>query len=67
MYYKPNTYNDYASILNKCEKYEMKDIITDEIHYDFVDLCRRDEDKCGWVICHYIRKLTCKNDNTFYG
>lgn len=47
MYYKPNTYNDYASILNKCEKYEMKDIITDEIHYDFVDLCRRDEDKCG--------------------
>jgi hypothetical protein len=47
MYYKPNTYNDFASTLNKCEKFGMKDIITDEIHYDFADLCRRDEDKCG--------------------
>jgi bifunctional pyridoxal-dependent enzyme with beta-cystathionase and maltose regulon repressor activities len=47
MYYKPNTYNEFASTLNKCEKFGMKDIITDEIHYDFVDSCRRDEEKCG--------------------
>ena len=48
-YYKPNTYNDFASTLNKCEKFGMKDIITDDIHYDYADLCRRDEDKCGRV------------------
>jgi hypothetical protein len=25
----------------------MKDIITHDIYYDYADLCRRDEDKCG--------------------
>jgi len=47
IYYKPSTYNDFDSTLNRCEKFGTKDIITDEIHYDFADFCRKDEDKCG--------------------
>ena len=47
MYYKPSAYNDFTSTLNKCEKFGTKDIVTDEIHYDFADYCRKQEDKCG--------------------
>lgn len=47
MYYKPNIYNDFSSSLNRCEKFGTKDIVTDEIHYDFADFCRKDEERCG--------------------
>ena len=47
VYYKPNFYNDYSSDLNKCKAFGVKNILTDEIKYDFADLCRRDEKKCG--------------------
>ena len=47
MYYKPSTYNDFSSSLNRCEKFGTKDIISDEIDYDFASYCRKDEDKCG--------------------
>lgn len=47
VYYKPNTYGGFTSSLNRCEKFGTKDIVTDEIHYDFADLCRKDETKCG--------------------
>ena len=47
MYYKPSTYNDFSSSLNRCEKFGTKDIVSDEIDYDFANSCRRDEGKCG--------------------
>jgi hypothetical protein len=47
MYYKPSTHNDFSSSLNRCEKFGTKDIISDEIDYDFASYCRNDEDKCG--------------------
>lgn len=48
VYYQPKYYNsDFTSPLNRCSKYGYKDIITDEITYDFADLCRKDENKCG--------------------
>jgi len=37
----------FVSTLNKCAKFGEKNIITDEICYDFVDTCRKDELKCG--------------------
>jgi hypothetical protein len=48
IYYKPNIVNnDFTSIFNKCEKFGEKNIITGKIEYNFVDLCRNDETKCG--------------------
>jgi len=47
IHYKPTAYNDFSSRLNRCEKFGSKDIITDEITYDFVDFCRDDETRCG--------------------
>jgi len=48
IYYKPNRYNnDFTSILNKCENFGEKNIITDEITYNYADSCRSDENKCG--------------------
>jgi hypothetical protein len=48
IYYKPNRYNnDFTSLLNKCENFGEKNIITDEITYNYADSCRSDENKCG--------------------
>ena len=47
IHYKPAFFNDFSSRLNRCEKFGSKDIITDEITYDFVDSCRDDESRCG--------------------
>ena len=48
IYYQPCvTSDDFTSSLNKCKKFGSKDIITDEIKYDFADFCRKDENKCG--------------------
>ena len=48
IYYKPNIQsNDFTSILSKCEKFGNKDIVTDEITYDFASSCRNDESLCG--------------------
>jgi len=33
--------------MNRCQKFGEKNIITDEIQYDFVSTCRKDEEKCG--------------------
>jgi hypothetical protein len=33
--------------LSKCKKFGEKDIITDEITYDYADSCRKYENKCG--------------------
>jgi len=47
IFYKPYYLGDYSSELSKCEKFGNKNILTDEIKYDYADLCRRDENKCG--------------------
>jgi hypothetical protein len=47
IYYKPATYNEFTSTLNRCEKFGEKNIVTDEIKYDFADTCRDNESKCG--------------------
>ena len=48
IHYKPNSYySDFTSILSKCEKFGEKNIITDEIKYNFADSCRDNESKCG--------------------
>lgn len=46
-YYKPRYNSDYSSRLSKCSNFGTKDIHTDEISYDYADLCRNDQDKCG--------------------
>jgi hypothetical protein len=46
IYYEPKYDNDLSN-LNKCNKFGVKNIISDEINYDFADSCRNDENKCG--------------------
>ena len=48
IYYKPDNYNiDFTSSFTRCEKFGEKNIITDKIKYDFTELCRENESKCG--------------------
>jgi hypothetical protein len=48
IYYKPDIlHNDFTSTYNKCEKFGEKDIITDEITYNYADSCRSNENMCG--------------------
>jgi len=47
IHFKPAYYNEFGSSLNTCTKFGEKDIITNEIKYDFVDFTRKDKDKCG--------------------
>jgi len=48
IYYKPANYNnDFTSSLNRCKQFGEKDIVTNEIKYDFADMCRQNEEKCG--------------------
>jgi len=48
IHYQPDPfYNDFTSLLNKCNKFGDKNIVTDKITYDFADQCRNDESKCG--------------------
>jgi hypothetical protein len=35
------------SSLSKCEKFGEKNIISNEIKYDYADQCRKDDTKCG--------------------
>jgi hypothetical protein len=48
IYFQPSIYDtNFASSLNKCNKFGRKDIITDEITHDYADSCRSDDSKCG--------------------
>ena len=48
IHYKPSYFsNEFSASFNKCDKFGEKNIITNEITYDYADTCRRDEDKCG--------------------
>jgi len=48
IYYNPDPHNfDFTSKYNRCQKFGEKDIVTDKIKYEFAELCRPDESKCG--------------------
>jgi hypothetical protein len=48
IHFNPTVFsNDFTSSLGKCNNFGNKDIITDKITYDYADLCRSDESKCG--------------------
>jgi len=48
IYYKPSLSSlDFDSTLSKCEKFGKKNIISEEITYDYVESCRDDKEKCG--------------------
>ena len=38
---------DFTSTYNKCAKFGTRDVVTDTITYDYADLCRNNESKCG--------------------
>ena len=46
IYYKQEL-NDFHSELGRCTYFGEKNIQTDVIKYDFADLCRSSENKCG--------------------
>lgn len=47
VFYKPLENRDFSSIYSQCEKFGDKNILTNEIKYDLVKICRIDETKCG--------------------
>jgi hypothetical protein len=48
IHYRPRLFsNDFTSTLNKCDQFGEKNIISDEITYDYADMCRSEESKCG--------------------
>lgn len=47
IHYKPYFSDGYSSNLAKCEAFGRKNILTNEINYEYADLCRDNETKCG--------------------
>ena len=48
IHYKPSySSTDFSASYNHCNKFGSKNIITNKISYDFADMCRNDENKCG--------------------
>ena len=47
IYFKSSLFSSISDGLGKCEKFGTKNIISNEITYEYADLCRKDEDKCG--------------------
>jgi hypothetical protein len=47
IHYKASLFHDYSNSFNKCQYFGKKDLITNEINYDYADSCRNDENKCG--------------------
>jgi hypothetical protein len=47
IYFDPQSHSDFTSTLSKCNKFGHKNIISDEITYDYASSCRNDENKCG--------------------
>lgn len=57
IYFEPTKFsNDFTSSLGKCNKFGEKDIITDKISYDYADLCRKDELKCGFNGTYFVQE-----------
>lgn len=46
-FYKPNWYEDFYSVSNKCSYFYIKDNYSGEIKYEYTSVCRADENKCG--------------------
>jgi len=56
-YFEPrNTDMQFASQFSKCTKFGKKDKITGEIDYNYADLNRNDENKCGIKGRYYERE-----------
>lgn len=47
IYYKPQLLHEFSSPYSKCEFFGSKDINTDYISYDYADMSRNNENKCG--------------------
>jgi hypothetical protein len=43
----PDSYGSVSSINTNCKMFGKKDIVTDEINFDYTDDCRNNESKCG--------------------
>ena len=67
IYYKPPNYDDFTSSLSRCKKIGIKDIITDEINYEFTSSSRNDETKCGEQGVYFVEEqnLTIKIMNHY--
>ena len=55
IHYKPLFSFDYSSTLSKCDYFGKKNIQTDIISYDYADICRDTEDKCGLEGKYFIQ------------
>lgn len=55
-YYKPYENGKFDSTLSKCEFFGTKNIHSDVIEYDYADLCRSDQDKCGLEGKHFVKE-----------
>jgi len=47
IHYIPDDYSNYSSNKGKCALFGEKDVVTNKIHHDYADTCRRDHTKCG--------------------
>ena len=57
VHYRPRLFDsDFTSTFNKCDKFGVKNIVTDKITYNFADACRADENLCGQEGKHFERQ-----------
>jgi hypothetical protein len=54
MYYRPNV---FSPSLSKCSQFGKKDLITGEITYEYADLSRMTDDKCGLEGRNYYESI----------
>jgi hypothetical protein len=46
-HYKADSYQKFDSLYNKCTQFGSKNIYNGQINYEYIDTCRKDEEKCG--------------------
>jgi len=57
IFYKPSGLNnDFLSTFNKCKQFGTKNVVTDEITYNYADMCRIDENLCGKSGKYYVKE-----------
>ena len=57
IHYRPRLFDgDFTSGFNKCEKFGVKNIVTDKITYNYADACRNDENLCGHEGKHFEKQ-----------
>jgi len=47
IHFKPPLHDDFTTALARCEKFGTKNIHTDIVTYEYADLTRKDENRCG--------------------